>query len=352
MSIAYIRPTALVRIAFGAILLLAGEIQLAAAEPDHMAVLVAGTAPLHARQVVASTIEAVARDRGLVLVPASFATKEAAAITECVTAPQPWTCITPVVRGKGLQQIAVVSVGTDTSKDGSPMLVITEQLLVDGLDTATGAQRFCVRCTDDVLVKSTSELTSSLLQEIAVHSGRTVVAISSAPRGARITFDGQSMGATNRSFNTFPGTHTLILELDGYQRESRSVDAALDKTVELSITMRPLGAASPGGEPPSIARGEQRQSTLAPKIVMAVGALAVVAGGVALALDQKSETAPIGSNQRQYYYNTTAPGIALIIGGAVAGAGGYLWWRHTKSAAAPTITPAAGGAVVGFRKAF
>jgi hypothetical protein len=232
------------------------------------------------------------------------------------------------------------------------MLVITEQILVASLDAAIGAQRFCVRCTDDVLVKSTSELTHALFQEIAVRGGRTVVAINSTPRGARITFDGDSMGATDRSFNTFPGTHTIVLELDGYERETRSIDAALDKTSELSVTMRSVGAADNLTDPLPPATHPRRRTTLVPKLAMGVGALVAITGAVVLVLDQGSDTKPSGTEQRRYYYDTTAPGVVLLSGGAVVGIGGLLWWHFTKSTTAPTVTPVAGGAVIGLTKDF
>jgi hypothetical protein len=334
------------------LLVLVGAISDAAADPDRMALLITGSETPRTRQVITSTIDGVARERGVVLAPQSFTAKDVSTITGCVTAAQPWTCIASVVRGKGIQQLAVVTLSESTSKDGSPMLVITEQLLVASLDMATGAQRFCVRCTDDVLAKSTSELTSGLFQEIAVHSGRTVVAISSTPRGARITFDGKSMGATDRSFNTFPGTHTVTLELDGYQRESRSISTTIDTTSEVTLTMRPVTPAGPLADPSAIGKSDQRPSSLGPKIVVGVGGLAIIAGGIGLAFNQKSESAPVGSPQREHYYDTTAPSIAFLVGGGVVSACGLLWWHHTNSKTVPTVAPAPGGAVVGLITTF
>jgi len=354
VSVVQIRHAVLVRAVFAAVLLgdLIASTAPAAADSDRVALLVTASATPHARDVAASTIGAVTRERDFLLVTPTFTAKEVAAITECVTAPQAWTCVAPVVRGKGLQQVAVVSLVASTSKDGSPMLVITEQILVSNLDAAIGAQRFCVRCTDDVLVRSTSELTHALFQEIAVRGGRTVVAINSTPRGARITFDSVSMGATDRSFNTFPGTHAVVLDLDGYQRETRSIDAALDKTSELSVTMHPLRSADNPADPLTTQTRTQGRTTLAPKLAMGIGALAVVTGAIVLAFDQGAETKASGAEQRRYYYDTTAPGIVLIAGGAVVGIGGFLWWHFTKSTTAPTVAPVAGGAVIGITKDF
>ena len=250
----------------------------ASSEPEKgsTTLVVSGNAAAHSREVAASAIEKIARDTGAPITNASFTAKEITTIRGCVTAPRAWNCVVPVVQNKGLQQLLVFSLANDTSTDGSPMVVVTGQVLAAHMDAAVSDQRFCVRCTDDVLVNVTSELMHSLFQESETRAGRTVVRIKSVPRGARIVFDGRSMGATDRSFNTFQGKHTVALELDGYRRESRTIEAALDRTSELSVTMRPITMSVAGhhdaercegslpGSPPS--------GTLAPKLVMATGA--------------------------------------------------------------------------------
>jgi hypothetical protein len=266
-----------------------------------------------------------------------------------------------VIRDKEIRQLTVLSVANDTAADRGPMVVLTEQIIVADLDAAVSAQRFCVRCTDDVLSNMTGELTRSLLQEIEVRSGRTVVSIKSTPRGARITFDGNSMGATDRSFNTFPGTHTVVLELDGYTRESRTLEATLDRTSELSIIMRPPNlrlSAVAAAEHHDAERcehdapGAPTTSSLAPKLTIALGATAVVAGAIAIAFNQHPTTAHPGTEQPPIYYDTMRPGVGLVIGGAVVGVGGYLWWRYTRSTVIPAVAPMLNGATVAVTRAF
>ena len=328
----------------------------ARADTDKIALLVSGTATAHASDLVGTTIESIARDTGRLLTKPTFTAKETATIKRCVTTPHAWSCIAPAIHDKELQQVAVVSLANDTGPDSSPMVVVTEQVIVAQLDATVTEQRFCVRCTDDVLINVTSELTRSLFHEIEVRSGRTVVDIKSTPRGARILFDGNSMGATDRSFSTFPGKHTVVLELDGYQRVSRTVEAALDKTSELSVTMRPLirtpNERHDSERCESDSPGSMTSHSLAPKLAMGAGAMAVVAGVIVLAFNEHPKDQPAGTEQPRVYYSTMAPGIGLVVGGAVVGAGGYLWWRYTRSTVAPAITPAPGGATVGITKAF
>lgn len=334
---------------FAVLVLVCCTLGTAHAEAEKMALLVSGTATAHERELAGSTFEAIARSAGLAVARPSFTAREASTVNACVTAAQAWSCVAPAVRGKGLDHVAIISLAPDTGPDSSPMVVITEQILVARLDAAVVLQRFCIRCTDDVLATTTSELTRSVLQEIAVRSGRTVVSITTMPRGARILFDGQSQGATDRSFNTFPGVHTVVVELDGYRQETRTVQAKLDRTTELSLVLRRIDA--PTIEVNDNTRTTPARATLAPKIAIGVGALAIVAGGVVLALNKEPVVAPIGSEQPRYSRDTIAPGIGLMIGGAVVGVGGYLWWRHTK---APTVSvvPLPGGATVGVATSF
>lgn len=330
----------------------------ARASTDKTAVLLSGTVAAHARELAATAVETVARDSGRLLTQPTFSAKDVAAIRGCVTTPHAWRCVAPVIRDKELRQLAVVSLVNDTTPDHGPMIVVTEQVIMADLDAAVAAQRFCVRCTDDVLINVTTELTRSLFQEIEVRSGRTVIAVKSVPRGARIKFDGNSMGATDRSFNTFPGKHTVVLELDGYRQESRTIEAALDRTSELAVTMRSLTAPaeerddSEKREPSPQAPGGPPTSPLAPQVAMGAGALAVVAGAVLIVVNGQPTKEPIGKVQPRYYYDTMSPGIGLVISGAVAGIGGYIWWRYTRSPVAPTVATTPGGTIVGITKTF
>lgn len=325
----------------------------ASAQAEKMGLLVSGTASAHERELAETAVETMARTAGLAVAKPGFSAREASTLNACVTAPQAWSCVSPTVRGKGLDHLALISLAPDTGPDSSPMLVITAQIIVARLDAAIVSQRFCVRCTDDVLAKTTTDLTRSVLQEIAVRSGRTVVTINSVPRGARIVFDGQPMGATDRSFNTYPGVHTVVLELDGYRQESRTVEAKLDKTSDLSLAMRPVASSAPLDPARGGVADQPDHAPLAPKVTMGVGALAIVGGAIALAFNQSPAAAPIGTEQPRHYRDTFAPGVGLMIGGAAVGLGGYLWWRYTRPpTVAPSVALLPGGASIGVATSF
>lgn len=322
--------------------------------------LISGTAAAHDRELVASTAETIAREAGLSLANESFTTKEIAVIRRCATTSRAWNCILPIIRNKGIQQVMMLTLANDTSTNVDPTTILTGQMIAAHLDAAVTDQRFCVHCTDNVLVDTTSELTHSLFLESEIQGGRTVVSIRSSPRGARIIFDGHPIGSTDRAFNTSQGKHTVVLELDGYHRESQTIEATLGKASELSITMQPgiLVEERHNTEhrkddlSPSPSSNSSPKSSLAPKLTMGVGALAIVAGVIALVFDQDPSISPRGIEQPRYYYDTTRAGTGLIIGGVVVGMSGYLWWHYTNSTVVPTIAPVPGGASVGMMKLF
>jgi len=258
-----------------------------------------------------------------------------------------------VLRGKKIQQLAVVSIDNQTNSDGSPMLVITEQIVAEDLVAPVGDKRYCDHCTDDVLEKLTSELTRDVFRELATRSSRTVVSIKSVPRGARITFDQKLVGATDTAFNTYPGTHSVSLELDGYQVENRSVDTVEGKTAEVNVALAQNTSAGDGDG--RIARSGDRLGTLpayVPWLFIGAGGAAVVTGTVLVLVDSKPSTDP-NSEHSKYYYSTKGPGIVTGIAGALSvGAGLYILHRQHVARSTLTAAPLPGGAAVQWTRSF
>jgi hypothetical protein len=216
-----------------------------------------------------------------------------------------------------------------------------------------GDKRYCDHCTDDVLGKFTSELTRDVLREVATRSGRTVVSIKSVPRGARITFDQKLVGATDTSFNTYPGTHSLSLELDGYQVENRSVETAEGKTADVNIALAkntPAGDHDRGSVGSS--DGPGRLPGYVPWLFIGAGSAAVVTGTVLVLVDSKPSNDP-NSEHSRYYYSTKGPGIVTGIGGVLSvGAGLYLLHRQHVARSMLTVTPLHGGGAVHWTRSF
>lgn len=320
--------------------------------------IVSGTAPAHARKVASSAIASRTADLvGNELVPSTFSTREAATLTRCLSDGQPWACMYPTLRGKGVEQLAMLSIDSQVGADGSPIIVITEQIMAADLFAPIGDKRYCDHCTDDVLGKLVGELTRDLLREIATRTGRTVVAIKTVPRGARIKFDDKLMGATEQSLNTYPGPHSLSLELDGYQVAERSVEATDGKTVEVNVAL--VRNSGPGGThddpavsavtPPDGIAGWPR---FVPWLCIGTGGAAIITGGILIAVDSKPSADPTSQHSR-YYYSTKGPGIVTGIAGALGvGAGLYILHRQHDARSTVMAMPLPGGAAVRWTKPF
>lgn len=316
-------------------------------------VIVSGTAPPHARDVASTAVSAGATDvPGNQIVASKFSANDVASLTRCMTEAQPWTCMKPTLRGKGIQQLAVLSVDNQTNKDGSPMIVITEQVVAEELFAPVGDKRYCDHCTDDVLGKLTSELTRDVLRDVATRGGRTVVSIKSVPRGARITFDQKLVGATDTALSTYPGAHNLSLELEGYQLVSRSVDATEGKTADVNVALVPNpgpGESAPGAATTSGLGGLPRY---VPWLCVGGGGAAIVTGIILIATDSKPSADP-NSEHSRYYYSTRTPGIVTGIAGALTvGAGLYIFHRQHDARPTVTASPLPGGGAVQWTHAF
>src|SRR5215471_10926857 len=71
-------------------------------------VIVSGTAPPHAREVASTAVSAGAADvPGNRILASAFSSHEVASLTRCMTEGQPWVCMNPTLRGKGIRQLAV-----------------------------------------------------------------------------------------------------------------------------------------------------------------------------------------------------------------------------------------------------
>jgi hypothetical protein len=332
------------------------------ARADTGAVVIVGKSDARARDLAARAVSAALTKADWTLLEKPLPSADTSSIGRCFTRAEPQRCILRVVQGKGIENLAYVSVDPDATR-GERVLKLTGRIITSKLDLVMIATRFSEHCTDDTLASSAADLMKDLLDRIALSSGRTVLSVKSSPQGARYAVDGTFVGITDASIDVTPGPHTVTVELDGFETIVRSVQAVEGNTAEVSVPLR-----RPGGEVPP-ASGANRPTdpsnagteatpievqvdeprpSRAAKPLLVIGGLAIAGGIVVLALDQDSATAPRGSEQREFYYDTTTPGLVAIAGGVVvAGVGGYLYWKGTRS---PTpraaVAPTAGGAVM------
>jgi hypothetical protein len=334
-----------IRFIFCALALLALTAGASRASAESAAVIVVGKSPLRERDGVASAVRSAARSVGWALVEAPLADAEIAKLAGCLKEPKPWDCAASLASARGIHRLIVVSVDPDRSPDGRPAIAMTEQVLLQGASTTAADTRFCSPCVDETLTRIAFELTKRLIEEAAAGTARTTLTIESIPPGAWITLDSTNVGLTNRKYATFPGRHVVILQREGYETETRTVDAVENQDTPVSVTLRPKGGPALGGG--------SRRGYLISGIVTGVG---VAAAGVGIVLQATKEPPPIGEDQPVRL--VSAPGIGLMIGGGVvAGVGVYLWLRARGAPryaprAVPTATLANGGSIVGWTGRF
>lgn len=329
---------------------------LLAARPalaDDTVFVPAGRAPAHDRDVaMAAASRAGAADPGNGVLAATFSAKDVAALTRCLTAPKPWTCIAPVLRGKRAQRVAVVTVDAPAAKQ----IAVTAQIATP--TALVTDKRYCEPCTDELLAKVAGELTRDLLRELATRDGRTVLSIQSRPRGAQITLDGKPVGATDTVLSTYPGPHHIGLERTGHQPATRDVDAVPDKVTEVVVPLTPVPVVVPPPAPapaPPPPRPTAPAETGVPGYLtwgcIGLGGAALATGIVMIAIDGPPAADP-RVEQPRYYTSYQVPGIVTGVAGALtAGFGVYLLHRQ-HARAVVTATPTAGGAALSWTGAF
>lgn len=314
------------------------------ASAESGAVIVVGKAQPRERAVVASAVRSAARSVGWALVETPLTGAEVTKIVACLKEPKPWDCVAPLAGAKGIHRLIVMSLDPDRSPDGRPALAVTEQVILQGVKATTADTQFCSPCVDETLTRIAFDLTKRLIEEAVTGTARTNLTIESIPPGAWITLDNTNVGLTNRKSATFPGRHVVILQREGYETETRTVDVVENQDTLVSVKLRPKGDPVVGG-------GERRY--LVPGIVAGAG---VVAAGAGIVLQLAKDPPPVGEQQPARL--VSAPGIGLMIGGGIAvGVGAYLWIRASKRPrqvpkTMPTATITNGGGIVGWTGQF
>jgi hypothetical protein len=315
------------------------------AHADDGSVVIGGAADERERGVVGAAVMATAREAGWAVSRDPLAAQDVDRLLECSDPVRPWACVPASLAGRGIRRIFVLAVDHKQTVSGAPMVVLTARLIVLIPPALAVRQRFCEHCADDRLSGASTELARQLLQDVAVRSGRTVLDVASTPPGARITLDGQPIGATDATFNTFPGSHVVVVEKSGYRRETRSVVAEEGKTAAVAIALAPT-------DPPA---GATRSRAI-PGALIGGGGLAVIAGGVLLELGSR------GGPHDKYRYAGATPAGALVglAGTAALVAGVYHWWhapagpgpRDTTRGGVPSVGIADRAVVAGWATAF
>ncbi|TMQ10293.1 MAG: PEGA domain-containing protein [Deltaproteobacteria bacterium] len=299
------------------------------------AVMVVGNVSPHDREVIIDTVRIEGTALSLRFGSSAFSPDAADAAAACLRDKAPWSCVAPAIRGK--DQLVIVEVDSDRSA-GAPMTIVTAHLLSAGAETDSFSSRNCAMCNEDALKRAVSELSRDLLQRAAVRGGRTRLTVRSRPAGAQITLDGAPVDPAG-PIATYPGKHTIVLQLPGYAPAATDVVAADRQITEVTITLVRLRAPA----------AERRRSSLMPSLAISVGCAAIAAGIVLIAINETPD--PHGPQPRDYYSTATTGTLTLAAGALAAGAGLYFLLRPRASSTA-IVAPTPGGAAIGWAGRF
>jgi hypothetical protein len=230
--------------------------------------------------------------------------------------------------------VFVVRVENQPSDTGVPSIAITGKMIATEQQAIVVQQRFCEQCADDQLGQASTELTVLILRESAARSGRTVANITSDPEGARVLLDSKPIAATPAKLNTYPGTHSVMVEKPGYVSQTREFTVEDGKTATIAFQLVP-----------SSAQVDAATRRWLPAALVGGGAVFAGFGGFGLYLRAKDD-------EKYEHSRAAVIGIAGSVVGVVAiGTGLYLWLRGPKSSA-PTASATSGGAVLGWGGVF
>jgi tetratricopeptide (TPR) repeat protein len=187
----------------------------------------------------------------------------------------------------------------------------------------------------------------------------------SDPEGASVTFDGRPMGVTPWTTEVAPGSHEVVLTLEGYAPETRTVELAADHAQDVVVTLgaAPASAAVPiAAVPPTVppppgpppAPASDQKSHGSGKTLTTIGWIGIGVGGAALTgalvceilranaeSDAKNQTTQIaradGLDTMESYQ--TAARVLLGTGAALAVTGGVFLWLGIRAehSSAPAV---------------
>lgn len=317
---------------------------IADADADITSLVITGSISPHDLELATTAVSDVLKEIGYTV--STVVISDAVAIAQCTSGsgPKVWECLAPIISDPRSKQAVILSLVDNSSNTRDLTFAITEQVVIGQLNIVVGGRQLCLHCADANLAKDITYLTRTLLHEAITRTLRTLVKIDSTPKGARVVMDGNVVGVTDLSISTFPGEHTVALDLDGYLRESRAFDAIMGMTIDLKIEMRSSGSVHANRDSPT-ERTTQHKLWLGPHLMLGVGGLAAIIGTVVLMVDQDPQPNPVGTKQPEYYYDTIAPGVGMIASGVITGIVGYIWLCHTRDVI-PAVTPIVHGAIV------
>jgi len=314
----------------------------AAAGVEIGTVVVGGTGRSTQRALATGAVTAVVRDAGWSLAEKPFSKQEASEVIGCATNEAPSACLPRAVSLFNINRLIIISVDDDKDDHNQPMIVLTGRVVIPDGDIVIRGDRTCTRCGDDKITQLAAELTRDLLHQLQVRLGKTVLSIKSTPSGAAILLDGDKVGVTDSTYPTYPGKHTVAIQLDGYKLDSRDVNAIENQTTEIDAKLESTKPPTTLPTRSAPTTSDDEPGGLRPRLPWILGAVGVVATGAGVALVLANEPEVVDNRVSARARPTLVHGLITLGVGAVAfGASGYFFLNPAPAPA--TAPPAHGG---------
>jgi hypothetical protein len=211
---------------------------------------------------------------------------------------------------------------------------------------AVADKRTCKPCTSAALGPSVGELMGGLFDATALAKARLRI---NTPPALVVMLDGANVGVTPLEQDVSPGSHAVELVRDGAPVGSVTVEVKAGEIADVAV---PIKEAAPepalrvsvaGGTPPEAPVALDRPSRILPTVVMAIGAGAIVVGGVFVYYGHRN-----GPDDPLIYPDATKQGAIIAGVGGLALLGGLVWWLHDSSGSGPIAAVGAGGTMIGW----
>jgi hypothetical protein len=311
----------------------------AAAHADG-AVMVVGSMSPRDREIVLDTVKLESTALSFRFSASGFGRDAADAALECLKNKAGWTCVEPIARGK--DQLFVIQVDSDRSA-GAPTTIVTARLFNVGTEADPPVTRNCEMCNEDALRRTVSDVSRDLLQRAAARSGRTRLTIHTRPRGARLMLDSKPIPNTEAPLPTYPGKHTLVIQLEGHEPATREIVAVEGATTDTAVDLIAVRGAPVVDRTP-------HPSRFLPGLAIGIGGAAIISGTVLIVLDQDPD--PKGPQQPRFY-DTAQFGVATLAAGFVIAATGVYFLMRPHATSTATLAPLpGGGAAIGWAGRF
>ncbi len=295
-----------------------------AARAEEVGVVVTGEATMQPQLV--AQIEGWLKKHGHQLVPAPLSPDAVNTLIDCFVI-EDEGCARRVIE-KRAKAKAVVYARVDIQPGGDLEKTVTVLAYwFEKGQPAVAERRFCERCNEPSLRKTTDELMIAL-DAVGHNDSKASLKLTTTPSGARIVIDGKPAGVTPFDQGIAPGPHEVTVELEGRDSETRFVTIKPGEPTTLDV--------------PLVAKASSKKWM--PLATMGAGVLLLVTGSVMFAIDQDK-----GPDQPPEIRNTAPAGVAIGVAGIAVATAGYFWYRSTtKHESAPVAAITHEGAYIGW----